>query len=73
MGRSIFPIALVLIAVAALGAIMLPELFGLITGIQAETTGVSASTSELVGRLPLILFVIIGVTFTAVLTMAARK
>lgn len=73
MQRSTIPIMLVLVALAGLLAIALPELFGLITSVQTQTTGVSTQMSELVGRIPTVLFVFVGIIFTAILVMAARK
>lgn len=71
--RSTLPIALVLITVAGLLAIALPEIYGLITGVQSQSTGVSSLLSELVGRIPLVLFLVAGIAFTAVLTIASRR
>ena len=73
MSRATFPVLLIVILVAAFGAIALPELFGFMTGIENAETGVSSFVSELVGRLPVLVFVVIGLTFLAVLTTAGRR
>lgn len=73
MSRASFPIVLVLVALAALTAVFLPDIFGLITGLQDQPTGVSSSLSEVVGRIPLVLFVLVGIAFTAVLTVGSRR
>ena len=72
--RSItLPVAMVLVVLAGLLAIALPELYELITSLQSATTGVSTPLSELAGRIPLVLFLIAGIAFTAVLTIAVRR
>ena len=73
MSRSTIPIALVLVTVAGLLALALPELLGLITNVEAQTTGVSGPLIGLAGLIPIVLFVLLGIVFTAILVIAVRR
>ena len=73
MGRSTFPVLLILVVLAALSALALPELFGSMSALQASSTGVSASLSDTVGRFPAVIFLFVGITFLGVLTVGLRR
>lgn len=66
-------IALVLVIVALIAVMALPDLFVLIRGIESETTGISPAISGGIGRFQVVLFVVAGLLLLSVFTVGARR
>lgn len=67
MSRSTLPSILVLVFMVAFGAIALPSMFAWLTGIENATTGVGTFVQDAAGRLPVVVFLVIGISFLAII------
>jgi len=73
MSRSKIPAVVVLVFVAVMLVLATPQLFQLLTTTEQASTGVSAPFAGLVGSIPIVLILLSGITFLAVLVVGAKR